>query len=168
MSGALRCRSGSLWWTQWTRGNGIAVLAAAARALGAQSIYACPAVILPMRSRCLHWQAAHYGTANNPSLLELTTERIAWDHAVGDVEPARQRTRVISAACLSTICILGMPRRGVHQPYRLILIIDDVADPASAGYLILPLLKVPAVVAMRRQVTTQPMLPVMVSSRAWY
>jgi len=61
-----------------------------------------------------------------------------------------------------------MPRRGVHQPHRVILIIDDVPDPASAGYLVLPLLKIPAVVAMRRQVSTQPMLPVMVSCRAWF
>jgi hypothetical protein len=71
-------------------------------------------------------------------------------------------------ACLSAICIFGMPRRGVHQPYRVILIINDVTYPAAAGYLVLPLLKIPAIVPMRRQVPAQPMLPVMVSSRTWF
>jgi hypothetical protein len=41
-------------------------------------------------------------------------------------------------------------------------VVDDVADSAAAGYLILPLFQVTAVVPVLRQVAVKPVLSVMV------
>src|SRR5260370_25061258 len=38
----------------------------------------------------------------------------------------------------SAVGVLGMARRGVDQPNGAFVVIDDVADPAAAGYLVLP------------------------------
>jgi hypothetical protein len=62
----------------------------------------------------------------------------------------------------SAIGVFGMARRGVDQPDGALVVIDDVTNPPAAGYLEFPLLQVTAVVSVPRQVTSKPVLAVMV------
>jgi hypothetical protein len=60
-----------------------------------------------------------------------------------------------------------MPWGCVDDPYDPAPVIDDIADPASAGDLVLPLLEIQAIVSMGRQVAAQPVLAVLPSSPTW-
>src|ERR1700730_11841706 len=62
----------------------------------------------------------------------------------------------------SAVGVLGMSRRGVDQPDGAFVVIDGVADAAAAGYLVLPLFHVTAVVPVPCQVASEPVLAVMV------
>ena len=53
-----------------------------------------------------------------------------------------------------------MARGCVDQPHRPVVIVDDVADAAAAGDLVLPLLHIAAVVPVGGQVTPEPVLAV--------
>jgi hypothetical protein len=62
---------------------------------------------------------------------------------------------------------LGMRRRGVHDPHRVISVIWQVPDPAARGHLDLPLLKRLTPEFPRRQTAAQPIVAlIMRRSRA--
>jgi len=63
--------------------------------------------------------------------------------------------------------VLGVLRRGIDEPHDPSLVIDDIANAASAGHLVLPLLQVLAVMPVSGQVAPQPVLPLRVRSPAW-
>jgi hypothetical protein len=48
------------------------------------------------------------------------------------------------------------------------MVVDDVANPTSATNFILPLLEILTIVPVGRQIAAQPVLAIMISSRAWF
>ncbi len=62
----------------------------------------------------------------------------------------------------SAVGVLGMSWRGVDQPDGAFVVIDDVADSAAAGYLVLPLFHITAVVPVAGQVAAEAVLAVVV------
>lgn len=57
---------------------------------------------------------------------------------------------------------LGMSRRGVHDPHRVISVTGQVPDPAARGHLDLPLLKRLTPEFPRRQIAAQPVMMLIV------
>jgi hypothetical protein len=64
------------------------------------------------------------------------------------------------------LCVFGMTRGDVDEPYRVVPVVDDVADAATAGHFVLPLLHLAVVVTVRGKVPAQPVLAVMIGTRA--
>lgn len=69
-------------------------------------------------------------------------------------------------AFTSAVGVLGMSGRGIYEPYGALGIVDHIAHPSATGDLVLPLLQIAPVVPMGGQVSTQPVLTVMVRTRA--
>src|SRR6266568_3364213 len=65
----------------------------------------------------------------------------------------------------SAVGVLGMSGGGVDQPDGAFVVIDGVAYSATAGYLVLPLLHVTAVVPMPCQIASEPVQAVMIRPR---
>ena len=56
--------------------------------------------------------------------------------------------------------VFGMARGCADQPYRPVVVVDDVADAAAAGHFVLPWLHIAAVVPAGGQVAAEPVLAV--------
>src|SRR5262249_62102283 len=84
---------------------------------------------------------------------------------LGHDRKTRPRIRLATTAHWLAISVLGMSRRRVDQPDRPGLVVNEVSNSTSAGYLIFPLLKIFSIMTVRRQTAAQAVLPVVVSSR---
>ena len=63
------------------------------------------------------------------------------------------------------VSVLGVPRRCVNKPNRVLNVVDEVAHTPAAGHLVFPRLQIPAIVAMRGEISAQPMLAVVIGAR---